>query len=1168
MPRAGVETLALWREAGEWWAERPQREIHRFIDHRGVRREELIELPPDDPEPDDEAIVANIQRTHRLREDKVARACSSFPLADLGGLGHKARGGNCAALHTLSGYSFGRSIMFASSIPVLAAVRGYTAALLADSFSLSGAFEFQGAADDIGIRSLIGATFEMDEGGEIVLVARNRTGYRSLSRLITDCHLDEPRLFPLCNWQRLETHSEGLNCLTGGDNGPLNRAVVRNDEAAAIRLLERLISLYGREHVFIEIERTALPWQIAANRRLLDLAEKAKVVPVAGGPILHSRKDDFPAQDVSVCIDSLCLIDEVVGRKPRRHPSQPSVIDPPRRGLNAERALRRVDELLRLYSDRLDLLASTMRMAEQCEANVLPPHSELPAFCDNEAETLREITQAGAKSRYSNLDRKIRDRIRYELKTITGLGYATHFLIAWDMCNWARSQGILFSGRGSVVDSIVAYCLGLSRIDAYEHNLFFDRFLPADGSKRPDIDIDFEARRRDDVRNYLAGRYGERHVATVAAIGTFCSRGIVRELGKVMGIPPDSLSYLAKRIHGSVSPYDLEREIDLKPELRNSGIPKERYRWIFKLAKSLANLPRNIRSHSSGVVISRDPIPDTVPMTYSGIEDVKIIQWDKRSAKKCFDKFDVLCLRGNDVLSDTQRRTRTVQPDFQVEEISLEDEEVFRAMRAGQLIGVPQSASPAMRQAHIRIQTRNFRDAGIIQAAIRPGVGGAVKLNEYVSRRKGKEYSFKHQHFQEILGDTYGIVVFQEQIDQLLQTFGGYSPDDAEEIRERIHRYRHERYAETIKDEMIGRVVERGYSREVAEEAYELVAGFQGYGFAQGHALAFADISIRSIWCQQNHPSEYFAALLDAQPAGYYGPCTLANEARVRGVKILQPDIERSELTFSVEDVRSDQEPKLVLPNGGVRVSLRQIAGLSKQTCERIVSERESGPYRSFFDAVARVRPDRDELETLILCGAFDRFERNRRALLWAIPSALEHANLLEATREALPITLIEPTVPQGVEPFDPVQEAIHERAILSLDVERHLMAFERDRIRARGGVTAAEASRLPDRSKAFVVGNPIRLRFPPTSSGKRVMFFDLEDETGLLNVTCFDDTYQRYGHTVICSQYVTLWGTSQDRDGHIAFLVHRIIPFRPTVNLGKGAEGTLPVVTADFLVG
>ena len=456
-----------------------------------------------------------------------------------------------------------------------------------------------------------------------------------------------------------------------------------------------------------------------------------------------------------------------------------------------------------------------------------------------------------------------------ETTRIIKLGWARHFLIAGEMCNWAHGQGILLSGRGSVIDSVVAYCLGISRIDAFAYKLHFDRFLPDDGSKRPDIDIDFEAARREDVRQHLVTKYGDAHVATVAAIGTFGSRGIIREVGKVMGIPEASISYLTKRLHGGVTPERLQSALDARPELRDSGIPKERFHWVFALAERLMDLPRGLRAHSSGVVLSEAPIADIVPVVDSGAEGVRIIQWDKRSAKHCFDKFDVLCLRGNDVLGGT---ARNVGKGFDVTNLPLDDPEVFRTFRAGQLIGIPQSASPAMRQAHIRIGTENLKDAGIVQAGIRPGVGGAVKLNEYVARRHGKPFSLVHQDLEEILGPTLGIVVFQEQIDQLLATFGGYSGDEAEEIREGIHKHHQRGYTEQIRGDVLKRILSRGYPGHVAREVYELVAGFKGYGFAEGHALSFAEVSIRSVWCQQNHPAPYFAALLDAQPAGYYGP--------------------------------------------------------------------------------------------------------------------------------------------------------------------------------------------------------------------------------------------------------------------------------------------------------
>jgi len=1169
MPPDGVETLALWREAGEWWAGGPQREIHRFIDEKGLRRESVHELsslsqPADAPNEQ----VVQISQARRVSHDKVALACGMVHMPELTRFTPPPTKLTFATLHTLSGYAFGRSAMIAATIPALVAKHGSGAALIADPFSLTGAAEFVQTAEQVGIHPMVGASFEMEEGGELVLIAKSRIGFRSLSRLITECHLSEPRLFPLCTWERLERHTQDLICLTGGDNGPINRALIRGEWSRAQAYLDRLCGLYGRENVCIEIECTFLPWQIAVNQRLLELANQYHVMPVAGGPITHAGPTQFPAQDMLTCIETLCLIEEVDGRKPARADKQSQIHHPPRRSLNTERYLPDAEEMWRRYQDRPDLIENTMRLAERCDRNVLPVRAELPKFCDEENAAFREITLAGAKSRYGSFSRQLHQRLDMEMERIVRLGYAGHFLIAWDMCRWAKEQGILFSGRGSVVDSVVAYCLGCSRIDAFEHDLFFDRFLPADGSKRPDIDIDFEAKRRDDIRLYLARKYGEKHVATVAAVGTFGSRGIVREVGKVMGIPPESLAYLAKRLHGSVSAHRLEEAIERKPELRDSGIPLERFRWVFQLARELMDVPRNMRAHSSGVVISKEPIADIVPVMYSGVEDIHIIQWDKRSAKRCFDKFDVLCLRGNDVLSDTQRRTKLQNPSFDVGQLPLDDPETYRAMRSGQLIGIPQSASPAMRQAHIRLRTESFKDAGIVQAAIRPGVGGAVKINEFIARRRGKPYSFSHPELKRILGPTHGIVVFQEQIDQLLQTFGGYTSDEAEEIREAIHKRRREDYVQSIKENVIDNIVSNGFTPEVAKDVYELVAVFQGYGFAEGHALAFAEISIRSVWCQQNYPAEYFAALLDAQPAGYYGPCTLVNEARTRGVKVLPPCINESHINFRVEDALSDQDPRLIVPHGAIRVSLNQISGLSKETKERTLIARLDGPFHSMSDYVARVHPNRDELERMILCGSFDQIERNRRALLWAIPSAMEYGALAASIHGNLPILPNEPPVPGGIEPFTKTEEILYERSILELDIDQHLMGYERHRVLAKGGLTAAEAGALPHGTKAFAVGNPIRLRFPPTASGKRVLFFDLEDETGLLNVTCFDATYQRFGHTVICCPYITVKGVAQNRDGHIAFLAKEIYPFKPHLFSHIPENESIPVVTGDYLVG
>lgn len=1327
MPRAGVRSkgfqtpnpeprtpLALWREAGEWWSGEPYREVCRYIDEKGIPREEERKLPTLGGMIDTFAAKVyaedNTQehslRIRKLRDEKIANAVSSFEFGNLcsgaGVQGSKLQTSNSgedlrlnaylasdarkdlrdawgmrtgglvecgvwndptlqtpnsklsyALLHAFSGYAFGRSTILAEEIPILCAQSGIPIAAIGDPFSLTGCAEFVRMAKKVSVKPLVGASFALEDGGEIFLIARSKTGYVSLSRLITECHLAEPRLFPLCTWNRLEKHSRDVLCLTGGDLGPVNRFLIRRDNEGARNLLDKLIGIYGRSNVFVEIERSYLPWEISVNRALIELADEMQLTPVAGGAVTHARREHFPVQDAIVCADTLCTVDEIIGRKEPHHPNQPQIKRLPERAINGERFLRSSDEMASLFADRPDLLANTFLVAERCDDDVLPARTNLPPIYDDDAHALREIAYLGMHMRHASVPSKLKKRIDKELERIIRLNFARHFLVVADVCDWARGKGILFSGRGSVVDSAIAHCLGLSRIDAFAHNLHFDRFLPEDGSKRPDIDIDFEANHRDDVRQYLTRKYGEDRVATVAAVGAYCTRGIIREVGKALGLSSEAIGFLAKRIHGGVSPDQLEAALEKRPELRNSDVPRERFKWVFAIAERLMDVPRNIRAHSSGVVISSEPLCDTVPVMWSaspenngGLWDhavrqlavdfgtvevdyktgangrtpnLRIIQWDKRSAKHCFDKIDILCLRGQDVLAGTQERLNLEcgasaphSVDQPIERIPVDDSETFRAMRSGELIGIPQSASPAMRQAHIRLRTADLHDASLVQAGIRPGVGGAVKLNELIARRRDDvRYSFSHPDLEKILGLTYGIIVFQEQVDQLLQTFCGYTSGEAEDIREAIHQRRRDGYATSIRQQIIEKIVSRGYTPRLAEEVYEYVAGFQGYGFAQGHALAFAEISIRSIYCQQNFPAEYFAALLSAQPAGYYGPCTLVNEARIRGVTILPPDVNLSAEQFSVEDVQSPHEPKLVVPNGGIRIGLMQIAGVSKETRREILefgdfplpslNTKRSIPgaqrptpnawrFASFFDFVAKVQPARDELEILILCGALDSLCPNRRAMLWAIPNAMDYAlecgnskprprsRRGDKSREPkaatssrtldLPLDHPEPEIDLGIEDFSQTDKAIHERRLLDLDIHRHLMLYERERVAGRGAITGADAKRLPDKQKAIVVGNPIRLRFPPTKSGKRVVFFDLEDETGLLNVTCFDDVYQKDGHSIICSPYVTIIGEAQDRDGHTAFLAHRIFQYRPVLASVPEEMDELPIVTADFLVG
>jgi error-prone DNA polymerase len=1170
----GDETITTWREAGRWWDNEPYREIARVLKPGGRIVEEIRESAclgdaflqqEKSPLQEDHTVDLDL-RLRKERDEKVRMALGKIPVRTYTPLREEAK--PYALLHTVSGYSLGLGAMLADEIAPAAAMHGIPSVLLADRFSLAGVVEFQNAAKQVNVKALIGASITLPEGGEIVLVAKTSRGYRSLSRLITECHLKEPRTYPLSTWERLEHHAEDLLCLTGGEVGPLTRHLPSRRYSEAQRLLERLVGLYGRENVVVQIDRSYVPWEKLLNEQLLTLAKGMGLMSCAGGLVSHARREHFPAQDVIACIHSLCAIEEIAGRKQSRDSSQPFAIDTPARSMNAERFIRSPNEMCGRFADCPDLLSNTLRVAERCEDDVLPKRTELPKLYDDDCSVLRAIVYAGAHKRYRSIHRALQERIDRELSVITGNGYSGHFLIAAEVADWAECRGIQFSGRGSVVDSVIAYCLGLSRIDAFQHNLAFERFMPSDNSKRPDIDIDFDSQRRDEVRAFMISRFRSENVATVGAFGAFSTRGIVREVGKVMGLPEDTIRFLAKKIHGGISPKSLEDALERRPELRDSGIPKERFRWVFRLAERLTDIPRNVRSHPSGVIVSRSPIADTVPVMQSAVEGVNIIQWDKRSAKRCFDKFDILCLRALDILSHTQTSVRMKDPTFSAQEITIEDPDTFRAMSRGELIGITQSASPAMTSAHVRMRTANLKDAALVQACIRPGVGGCIKNDELISRKNGMAFTYEHPDMEQILGRTYGIVVFQEQVDELLSHFAGYSSGEAESIREGIYKRRRENYIQTVKEEIKRRVVGKGYGERIAEIVFDYVAPYQGYGFAEGHALAFAETSIRSLWAKINLPSEFFAAVLEAQPAGYYPSHTLAVEARIRGVKLLPPSVNISGLSYCVEDVMTDDDPLMIVPNGGVRFPLTRIAGLSEKLCERVVIERRNGRYQSLAEFSLRTQPEEDELQYLILSGAFDELHPNRRGTLWGVTEALQYARSYGNREGSLPMYVPPPAPPADVEDFLKSERALIERRLLGLDIEHHLMSYERDRVARKGTVTTRDAREAKVGECVMVVGNPLRLRMPPTRSGKRVVFFDLEDETGLLNVTCFDDVYLKYGHAFITNPYVVVWVTVQDRQGHKAFLLSKSIPYRPTFSGEPTPAVDLPLVTADFIHG
>ncbi|MEW6107267.1 MAG: DNA polymerase III subunit alpha, partial [Bacillota bacterium] len=629
-----------------------------------------------------------------------------------------------------------------------------------------------------------------------------------------------------------------------------------------------------------------------------------------------------------------------------------------------------------------EAIAAAGEIADRCSPGLLLDQRLFPTFVPPEgtgtsAEYLRHLVYEGASSRYGTITPAIRSRLDHELDVICTLGYEDYFLMVWDVVNFARQKGIRFAGRGSAADSAVAYCLFITSVDPIARGLLFERFLSLERAQKPDIDIDFDARRRDEVRDYLQRKYGPERVATVCTFNTFQARSAVRDVGKAMGLPPGDIDRLAKRLPHMCAD-EIRAAFERYPELRESGISVEKYSRLFDVCQALAGVPRHIGTHLGGVVASRVPLVRVTPLQMAA-RGVVITQFDKDDVEEVgLIKLDLLSLR---MLAAVEDSVRLSGVDYQ--HIPLDDEATYEMLNAGETIGAFQLESPAQRALQGRLGASTIEDIVASVALIRPGPVQGNMVEPFVARRRGLEdVTYVHPSLERILKKTYGVVLYQEQVIEIATAIAGFTPGESDRLRKVMTHYRSRAEMDEIGKEFVRKAMEHGAPREVAETVLSYIVAYAGYGFCEAHAAAFADTAYKTSYLLRHFPAEFYAAILNNQPMGFYPPNTICVEARRRGVRILPVDINRSAERFTVED-------------GAIRVGLLRVRGMSEETAARIVASRGPLGYASVEDFFARVPVDRDLLENLVLCGAFDSLCPNRRAALWKIARQLRRAERL-----------------------------------------------------------------------------------------------------------------------------------------------------------------------------
>jgi len=996
-------------------------------------------------------------------------------------------------LRVHSAYSMLASTLRPKAIPALARALGQPAVALTDTNALFAAMEFTEACCEKGVQPIIGACLCV-EGEALVLLAQDEAGYANLVRLVSRAHLatdgvGEARLA----WADLEGTSGGLIALTGGSEGALTKALAGEQQAAAEALADRLEALFpGR--LYVELSRMGDAVQEAAEPGLIALAHARGLPLVATNPVRFADPGGHPAHDALMCIAQSAYVESEDRARSNRHAW-----------------MKPAAAMAELFADVPEAVANTLTVARRCA--VAAP-SRAPILPKLEGD-LRAQAAAGLVGRLAACrpvaERAVYEaRLDFELGVIERMGFSGYFLIVADFIGWAKRQGIpVGPGRGSGAGSVVAWALAITDLDPLAHGLLFERFLNPERVSMPDFDIDFCETRREEVIRYVADRYGADRVAQIITFGTLKARAVVKDVGRVLQMPYGQMDRLSKLIPNyPTDPWTLSRALEGVQELALERDRDPRVAQLFNIGLQLEGLPRHASTHAAGVVIGDRPLSELVPMYRDPRSELAVTQFDMKWVEKAgLVKFDFLGLKTLSVLE----RARLLLAERGVEvnwlALPLDDVPSYELMARGDTVGVFQLESEGMRRTLAQVKPDRFEDIVALVALYRPGP--MDNIPSFAARKHGREkVDLPHPALEEVLADTYGLIVYQEQVMSAAQKLAGYSLGEADLLRRAM--------GKKIKAEMdaqrarfVSGAVERGVERGKAGAIFELIAKFAGYGFNKSHAAGYALLSYQTAWLKAHHPVEFYAASMAFDRHLTDKLAIFTDDARRLGVRVLPPCIQASAAGFMVED-------------GAVRYALAGLKGVGERAMEAIVEARATGPFRSLSDFAARIDPtllNKRMVESLAAAGAFNSVEPNRAAahgladaLLAAAASAHEartvgQHGLFGEGGGAGGVELL----PASTAKWTAAEAMAAEREACGfffsghpLDAYKPVLAAER--VRTYADVLAAGGPPSGGRTSATLAGliEGCRWRTPP--SGNRYLMVDLSDHAGSFSASAFDD--------------------------------------------------------------
>jgi DNA polymerase-3 subunit alpha len=1042
---------------------------------------------------------------------------------------------NFVHLHTHSQYSLLDGACKLDELIELARHYKMPALAVTDHGNMFGAAEFYRKATKAGIKPIIGteayvapgSRFDKkpsskypDGGFHLIILAKNRTGYKNLIKLSTAGFLEGFYHRPRIDKELLRAHAEGLVALSSCMKGEVNWHLLHGDADMAAQTAIELQDIFGEGNFFLEMQNHGLEKEELLIPMIYTIHRQTMIPIVATNDCHYLHREDWEAHDALLCIQTGKFVSDT---DRMRYDTDQIYFKSP-------------EEMTKLFEDFPEAIENTIRIAEKCNLEIEMgkfhlPHFPIPAPHEDSDTYLRHLSEEGLKKRYRKITDEIRKRLDYELAVIKQMGYAGYFLIVKDFIDYARSVDVpVGPGRGSAAGSLVSYSLGITNIDPIKYSLLFERFLNPERISMPDIDIDFADRGRDKIIDYVVHKYKKENVCQIITFGTMAARGVVRDVGRVLGMPYSDVDKIAKMIPFAVN-MTLEQALVQNSELKEKYEKDNQIRKLIDLSMTLEGLARHASTHAAGVVIAPTALTDYVPLFQSSKDEITT-QYDMKMVEEIgLLKMDFLGLRTLTVVQDCLRMIEESHgKKIDVDNVDLNDKKVYKLFSRGDSVGIFQFESSGMRDYLRKLKPENLTDLTVMNALYRPGPLDSGMIDTYIDRKNGKQaVAFEHPKLEKILKDTYGVIVFQEQVLQIANALAGYTMGRADILRKAMGKKVAELMAEQKKEFLAGCARQKINAR-IANSVFEQIETFARYGFNKAHSTGYAFIAYQSAFLKTYYPLEFMAANLTSEMDSSDRIYVLMEECRKMNITVLPPDVNESEKGFSVKDKK-------------IRFGLLAVKNVGGGAVEAIVQAREEGgPFADFADFVGRVNLknlNRRSVESLIAAGALDSLPGNRAQKTAAVEQMLEFGQKVRAhagssdlfTSQGAEVKRKVPELPD--EPDWSISKKLSsEKQMLGFYVSGHPLDRFRSELTAFGTADTQSLADVKDGREVRLGGIISIIKLMTDKRGNRMAFVTLEDFKGTVEMIVFSDCFEKGKAFIDADNIVMMTGRVSTREG------------------------------------